>query len=341
MSALSAAPAVPTAEPNDALAAWLMDHSTFWFNLMGPDGVFNETGFPLPLDDLADLGRLVDLHAALAAEPQPAYLRSPSSRYTPPHLWESLLDTTDADLARLTLISDFYMLPFELLQKLRDEATLRERYRSVAGWFESAGDRWTLAFRYSLHMVNPKKPGMLYCTNADPVWLPAASADRQEGRLSVGLLMGWPLPPISRTEPTAEHHVAAAYSVAIRILLGQPVTREEVINSQVGAAMAGALGRTDLLEGRCCGSWNYELVLPAAAAFNQADVLTLWNMARPAVFGLRPAFCRDPVSILEVALNNGSTAVLDVLLREAPEAFSSRLVTSNVASRIWLTKHGF
>lgn len=312
-----------------------MNHSTFWYGIMNAtDGPFHGTVFPLPAADIDALEVLVDLHADLSAAPPPDPVRSPTPRdyidpahwgdITPPHLWSSLRYMPDAELAHLTTIADFYLLPIRFVGQLRDEATLRARYRTVAGWFTANATRWTVGFRYTLQMVNPKRPGMNYCTAATPEWCTAPATNPRAteitARITVGALMDIPLPPVSQTEPTAEHRVAASYVPAIRILLGLPVSTTDIINSHVGAAMAAALGRTDLLEERVCGSANYALVPAAAAAFNQVGPLEMYVRNRPIVFGLRWAhFGTDEVAtILTYARVNGSKEVLDFMDRLCP-----------------------
>lgn len=317
-----------SAEPNPALVAWLLTHSDFWTELMGPNGVFRDTGFPLPLTDIADLERIMPL--VHEEDPLPSQRAGPT-------LFASLAGLRTEDLERMVHLSDFYLLPRELTERIKDEIVFSERRARVVDWFAANGARWTLAFSFVYGASNPKKPGGMYCMEARPTW----TADtRGSPVITVGALLDRPLKPVNRLEPTAEERENHAYYHAIRILAGLPVSRENVINSQVAAAVCGALGRMDLLEAGVFGSWNYELVLPAAAAFNRADLFNWWSTVRPAIFGLYPAFSSTISTILTAALNNGSTSVLDMLLRETPEVFGRQPATSNAASLVWLEKHG-
>ena len=262
-----------------------MEHSTFWYSIMNEtNGPFHATGFPLPVSDIADLTCLSKLHTDLSGAAAPDPLRSPTppdfhgtgswGQATPPHLWSTLRNTPDDDLARLTTLGDFYQLPVAFVGQLRDEATLRARYRTAADWFVANGNRWNVDFSRGLKM---------------PVWMsePQPAKSMCVGSLlTVGALMDIPLPPLDRSN-RHEHRFAIAYYSAIRILIGLPVSTTDVINSPVAAAMAAALGRMELLMGVVCGSINYAMVPAAAAAFNQVAPLEMYVRNLPLIFGLR------------------------------------------------------
>jgi hypothetical protein len=298
------------------------------------DGPFHGTAFPLPIADIDALGTLVDLHAALSAAPAPDPLRSPTpcdfldpahwGDTTPPHLWSALRYVPDAELALLTTVADFYLLSIPFVSQLKDEATLRARYRTVADWFATNDTRWTVGVRCTYQGTRGGKPGMLYCTAAEPTWLDAPVKDPTAAditaRITVGALMDIPLPPVSQSEPTAAHRISAAYAPAIRLLLDLPVSTTDIINSPVAAAMAAALGRTDLLVQFVCGSINYALVPAAAAAFNQVGPLEMYVRNRPLIFGLRwTHFSTEEATVIrQFASAHGSKEVLDFMDRVCP-----------------------